>query len=74
MARNLTGRVEVVTPVEGAEQQRRLREILDVYLDADTKGWNLQPDGSWRPIAGEADSQQRRYDLAQSRSRRADAA
>jgi len=72
MGRNLNRRVETLCPVEGVEQQQRLREVLDVALAADTRCWMLQPDASWVYDEGE-DSQRRLFALAQARSRRADA-
>ena len=46
MPRNLDKRVEVLAPVEKAEQQERLREIIEVNLAPDTQGWELGPDGT----------------------------
>jgi polyphosphate kinase len=72
MPRNLDKRVEVLAPVEKAEQQERLREIIEVNLDPDTQGWELGPDGTWYVINadGGAESQRRLYELAQARSRK----
>ena len=72
MPRNLDKRVEVLAPVEKAEQQERLREIIEVNLDPDTQGWELGPDGTWHVINadGGTESQRRLYELAQARSRK----
>ena len=43
MPRNLDKRVEVLAPVEQAEQQERLREILDVDLAPDAPGLGAGP-------------------------------
>ena len=48
MPRNLDGRVEVMVPVEDAELQARLQEILDVALADDEQAWELEQDGTWR--------------------------
>jgi polyphosphate kinase len=72
MPRNLDKRVEVLAPVEKAEQQERMREIIEVNLAPDTQGWELGPDGTWHVINadGGTESQRRLYDLAQARRRR----
>jgi polyphosphate kinase len=72
MPRNLDKRVEVLAPVEKAEQQERMREIIEVNLAPDTQGWELSPDGTWHVINadGGTESQRRLYDLAQARRRR----
>ncbi len=54
MYRNLSRRVEVATPVEGALRDR-LWEILDVNLRDSLQAWLMQPDGSYRqsaPVVG----------------------
>jgi polyphosphate kinase len=72
MPRNLDKRVEVLAPVEKAEQQERMREIIEVNLAPDTQGWELGPNGTWHVINadGGTESQRRLYDLAQARRRR----
>ena len=72
MPRNLDKRVEVLAPVEKAEQQERMREIIEVNLAPDTQGWELGPDGTWHVINADAgiESQRRLYELAQARRRR----
>jgi polyphosphate kinase len=55
MRRNLTERVEAVTPVEAAPLRARLWEILDVMLHDQRQAWDMQPDGSYiqrQPAAG----------------------
>jgi polyphosphate kinase len=52
MARNLKHRVEVVAPVTDPKSKRYLRDVLlDAYLTDNTKARELQPDGSYAPIA-----------------------
>jgi polyphosphate kinase len=43
--RNLSKRVEVITPVRDAGHQETLGAVLDAILD-DPEAWELQPDGS----------------------------
>lgn len=47
MKRNLEGRVEVVAPVENLELRQDLRVILNLQLDDQRSGWQMQPDGSY---------------------------
>jgi polyphosphate kinase len=70
MTRNLEQRVEVVTPVEDAELQARLEEILQVNLSPGAVHWSLEPDGSWRLRNGEDrfSTQARLQALAQERA------
>jgi polyphosphate kinase len=55
MPRNLDRRLELLFPVEKAENQHELKEVLDIYFRDNTKAWVLEPDGSWQRIeAGKA--------------------
>ncbi len=47
MTRNLSRRVEAVTPVESPEIFRDLQEILGVMLADNRKAWELQSDGTY---------------------------
>ncbi len=47
MTRNLSRRVEAVTPIESPEIFKDLQEILGVMLADNRKAWELQPDGSF---------------------------
>ena len=47
MTRNLSRRVEVVTPVENAELATELQEILGIHLADNRHAWELQSDGSY---------------------------
>lgn len=47
MYRNLTSRVECVTPVYDPALQARLRQILDLMLADRRQAWDMQPDGSY---------------------------
>ena len=47
MKRNLESRVEVVTPIEDPECQKRLREIIDIQLSTKRSVWDMQSDGTY---------------------------
>jgi polyphosphate kinase len=47
MRRNLTDRVEAITPVESAPLRARLWEILDIMLRDHRQAWDMRPDGSY---------------------------
>jgi polyphosphate kinase len=47
MFRNLSKRVEVVTPVEAPGPKARLWEILDICLRDKRQSWTLETDGSY---------------------------
>ena len=47
MKRNLESRVEVVTPVEDKNCQKRLREIIDIQLNNKRSVWDMQSDGTY---------------------------
>ncbi len=72
MPRNLDRRVEAVTPVEDAELQARLQEILDVCLSDDLLASELHADGSWHKLEVEkgVNGQLRLHELAFERGRR----
>eukprot|EP00271_Cylindrocystis_brebissonii_P022321 TRINITY_DN854_c0_g1_i2.p1 TRINITY_DN854_c0_g1~~TRINITY_DN854_c0_g1_i2.p1 ORF type:complete len:1017 (+),score=208.66 TRINITY_DN854_c0_g1_i2:402-3452(+) len=48
MSRNLTRRVEVVTPVEDESIKKELQAILDACLVDKRTGWEMQPNGQYR--------------------------
>ncbi|MCH2141508.1 MAG: polyphosphate kinase 1 [Phycisphaerales bacterium] len=47
MDRNLTQRVEVVTPIEDSTARKRLHEIFKVQLEDRHDAWSMQPEGTW---------------------------
>ena len=47
MERNLSHRVEAITPVEAPPLRQRLWEILQVMLRDHRQAWDMQPDGSY---------------------------
>jgi len=48
MTRNLTRRVEVVTPVEDESLQKELQEMLDACLCDRRKAWEMRSDGRYQ--------------------------
>jgi polyphosphate kinase len=73
MPRNLDRRIEALTPVEDRGLQAQLDEILEVSLSDDTLTWLLQPDSTWRHVAGPAtvETHDRLQELALQRRRSA---
>jgi polyphosphate kinase len=60
MTRNLNSRVEVAGPVEDPHLRAKVREILDLQLNEQTRRWRMDPDGRYckEPETGEViDSQ-----------------
>jgi len=47
MYRNLTNRIECITPVYDEAARRRLDQILEVMLADQRQAWDMQPDGSY---------------------------
>jgi polyphosphate kinase len=69
MRRNLSRRVEAITPVEDGELIKDLQEILGIMLADNRQAWDLQTDGHYiqrRPTAdsSEVSSQQILMDMA----------
>jgi polyphosphate kinase len=50
MPRNLSGRVEALTPVESPALQQRLEDLLRIELADDTLAWELAADGTWSKV------------------------
>jgi len=48
MDRNLDRRVEAVVPVEDADAQARIAEIIEVMMADDRRSWQLGADAVWR--------------------------
>ena len=72
MPRNLSRRVEAITPVEAPQLQDRLEEILQVALADDQLAWELDADGIWRrvPATVGIDNHQTLQARAEQRSKR----
>ena len=47
MYRNLSARVESITPVQQRPLRQRLWDILQIMLNDRRSGWDMQPDGSY---------------------------
>jgi polyphosphate kinase len=50
MFRNLSKRIELVTPVYAPAARKRLWECLDVCLRDRRQAWELSVDGSWSQL------------------------
>jgi polyphosphate kinase len=48
MTRNLSNRVEAITPILESNLQQQLKTILDVCLSDTRQGWKMMPDGRYR--------------------------
>ena len=59
MTRNLSRRVEAVTPIESPEIFSDLQEILGVMLADNRKAWELQSDGTFVQRKPEKDEEER---------------
>jgi polyphosphate kinase len=57
MFRNLSKRVEVVTPVFSADAKKRLWEFLAICLRDRRQAWALAADGSWSQLHPEGDQE-----------------
>src|SRR5215831_8773019 len=55
--RHLRRRVEVLVPIDDADQRRRLDDTLALYL-GDPTGWDLRADGNYEPRGRTGDSTQ----------------
>jgi polyphosphate kinase len=51
MPRNLYNRVELLAPVDGAEQCQQLSDVLDRSFADNTASWELRSDGSWNRLS-----------------------
>jgi polyphosphate kinase len=47
MQRNLSDRVEAITPIEAGPLRKRLWNILEIMLHDHRQAWDMQPDGSY---------------------------
>ena len=48
MTRNLSRRVEAITPIDDSDLAKELQEILGIMLSDNRQAWELQSDGSYR--------------------------
>ncbi|MEA5533566.1 polyphosphate kinase 1 [Crocosphaera sp. XPORK-15E] len=58
MTRNLSRRVEAITPVDDPEIAKELQEILGIMLADNRQAWDLQPNGSYIQRKPENDKQE----------------
>lgn len=59
MTRNLSRRVEAVTPIDELQIAKELEEILGIMLSDNRQAWELQPDGSYiQRQPGDSDREQ----------------
>jgi polyphosphate kinase len=58
MRRNLSSRIEILTPVEDSNLQDRLRYLLDSQLGDERSAWEMLPDGSYRQRRPSKEGQQ----------------
>jgi polyphosphate kinase len=56
MYRNLSKRIEVVTPVQAPAAKKKLWEVLDICLRDRRQAWTLDADGHYTHLRPEADS------------------
>ena len=50
MTRNLDRRVECLTPVEDPLLRQKLEILLSLYLQDNCGAWQMEADGSYRPV------------------------
>jgi len=63
MKRNLEARVEVVTPIEDADLQAQLREMLNAQLENTRSGWEMDADGHYTQRQPTGDKEQTIHDV-----------
>jgi polyphosphate kinase len=56
MFRNLSKRIEVVTPVFATGPKQRLWEVLDICLHDQREAWVLDPDGRYKQLRADEGS------------------
>ena len=59
MRRNLSSRIEVLTPVETPDLQERLRFLLDTQLADRRSAWEMRPDGSYYQLRPSSDDEEK---------------
>jgi polyphosphate kinase len=73
MTRNLESRIEVVAPVDDPALRKELQIVLDTQLAPNRNAWAMQPDGTYRRVAGDdaPSCQQQLIELAEKRRKEA---
>jgi polyphosphate kinase len=73
MPRNFDRRIEIAFPIIEPRLQTNLKEILELQLGENVKGWSMQPDGSYKRIESQDGPtfrfQERFYEMLQSEER-----
>ena len=57
MERNLSNRIEVCFPILKKKHASRIVDELNMYLEDDGQSWELHPDGVYREITPELNSE-----------------
>lgn len=57
MMRNLSKRVEAITPVDERKLRERLWEMLQIMLEDSRQAWEMQPDGTYVQKAPSEDAE-----------------
>jgi polyphosphate kinase len=65
MSRNLTSRVEVLTPVDDPEWRDELRNLIDTMLADNCDAWDMNSDGTYSPRGEGLSLEERRQSSAQ---------
>jgi polyphosphate kinase len=53
MYRNLSGRVEAITPIEQRHHRQYLWKVLEIMLADQRQAWDMRPDGSYAQRPGD---------------------
>jgi polyphosphate kinase len=73
MPRNFDRRIEIAFPIIAPRLQTNLKEILELQLGEDVKGWSMQADGSYKRIENDGRPafrfQERFYEMLQLQER-----
>ena len=69
MERNLSRRVEAVTPIGNRQARERLWETLQIELNDTRNAWTMQPDGSYEQLTASGDHSQGSHAALMKRAR-----
>lgn len=58
MYRNLTNRVETLTPIEDPDAKKEYFDVLSVYLEPDSQTWIMNSDGTYKRFSTKSTSSQ----------------
>ena len=51
MTRNLSKRVELLTPIEDSDAKKRLQQILETHFADNVQARELHKDGTYKPVS-----------------------